>query len=356
MNRLPVEEVLSRDHPAAMPQAIEIGQSREGSTIVGYRLGRGALKVSLIGGCHADEPVGPEMLRRLAGFIATRDPHDSILQEFTWFIVPHVNPDGEQRNSVWIQRIDPAVDSFGMADFVYSLPQYVTSVVRELPGDDIEFGFPRTQPDPDARPETRAVANFLGPEGPFDLHASFHGMGFAPGPWFLLEPSWIERTEKLRVELRRRVQELGYRCFDIDRGGEKGFKRIDEGFSTRPDSAAMIDFFEAQDDSATARKFRPSSMEFVRSLGGDPLTLVSEMPLFLHAEAPVKGVQSSRLEEEVARNGIKTMLSRLAQVGSQQSLERAASHFGVKGMPLRDQMRLQLWFLNAGLMAAKDGR
>ena len=34
-------------------------------------------------------------------------------------------------------------------------------------------------------------------------------------------------------------------------------------------------------DPETAAVFRPSSMEYVRSLGGDPLTFVSEMPLFL---------------------------------------------------------------------------
>ena len=34
-------------------------------------------------------------------------------------------------------------------------------------------------------------------------------------------------------------------------------------------------------DPATAALFRPSSMEHVRALGGDPLTLVSEMPLFI---------------------------------------------------------------------------
>ena len=97
----------------------------------------------------------------------------------------------------------------------------------------------------------------------------------------------------MRERLRRRVRELGYRLHDVDRGGEKGFHRIDEGFTTRPDSRAMAAHFEALGDPATAALFRPSSMEYVRSLGGDPLTLVSEMPLFLvppeHYQSPEHG-------------------------------------------------------------------
>ena len=39
-------------------------------------------------------------------------------------------------------------------------------------------------------------------------------------------------------------------------------------------------------DSETAEKFHDSSMEFVRSLGGDPLCLVTELPLFLINRVP----------------------------------------------------------------------
>ena len=59
--------------------------------------------------------------------------------------------------------------------------------------------------------------------------------------------------------------------------------RLAPGFSTRPDSRAMAAHFRAQGDEATAALFRPSSMEAIRALGGDALTLVSEMPLFVPA-------------------------------------------------------------------------
>ena len=169
-------------------------------------------------------------------------------------------------------------------------------------------------------------------------------MAFAAGPWFLLEASWASRTDEMRRTLRRRVRELGYRLHDIDRGGDKGFHRIDEGFTTRPDSRAMVNHFRRAGDEATAQLFRPSSMELVRRLGGDPLTLVSEMPLFLTPSELYRAGQLVHPPELVE-------LRRLAARGDRQELRRRARELRIRPMPLRDQMRLQLEFLEAGLQA-----
>lgn len=309
---LPIEEILDCDPP---PPLRPIGRSREGREILGAVLGSGPRRVSLIGGCHSDEPVGPAMLRRLASYLSSHpDPHH------TWYIVPHVNPDGEARNAVWS---DP-----GFQAGVFDLGLYLRHAMREKPGDDIEFGFP------DLRPENQAVADFLAEGGPFILHGSFHSIAFATGPWFLIEPTWIERTAGLRNALRKRVRALGYGVFDVDRGGEKGFRRIDEGFTTRPDSRSMIAWFEERGDRETAAKFRPSSMEYVRSLGGDPFTFVSEMPLFLR---PLPEGDTGRPDDPIFR----AWLERAAFSGDDQ----------VRGMPIRDQMRLQLAFLDEAVQA-----
>jgi hypothetical protein len=209
----------------------------------------------------------------------------------------------------------------------------------------MEFGFPRSADDAGARPENRAVADFLAAGAPFHLHASFHGISFTSGPWFLIEPAWIDRTAALREAIRRRVRSMGYQPFDVDRGGEKGFHRIDEGFTTRPDSRSMIAWFEARGDSAMAAKFRPSSMEYVRSLGGDPFTLVSEMPLFLR---PLEEGETGRPDDLRFR----AFLDRLAG-RSAEEVRTEAERSGVRGMPLRDQMRLQLAFLAEALAAAR---
>ncbi|MEM7356797.1 MAG: M14 family zinc carboxypeptidase [Acidobacteriota bacterium] len=302
-----IEAILSQHGPPA-DHAIEIGTSREGREVLGYRFGAGPSRLSLIGGCHADEPVGPMMLDRLAADLASRPASDPLLTTFSFRMVPHANPDGEARNAVWTgQPVDLPGGGQG-----YDLALYQQHVVRELPGDDMEFGFPRGEGDVEARPENRAIAAFLAPDAPYVLHGSFHGMAYAAGPWFLIEGSWADRTVTMRDNLRRQVRVAGYAIHDIDRGGEKGFHRIDEGFTTRPDSRAMAAHFEALDDPETAGKFRPSSMETVRSFGGDPFTLVSEMPLFIRAKA-----------DDTPR-----------------------------AMPIDDQMRLQLTFLSEALAAA----
>ncbi|MEA2692106.1 MAG: hypothetical protein QOJ16_1493, partial [Acidobacteriota bacterium] len=132
---LPIEAILAPPSPTP-PPGRSIGRSREGREILAYRFGRGPLRLSLIAGCHADEPVGPAMLRRLAAFFAAR-PDDPLLAAATWSIVPHVNPDGEERNRVWSEVTLSAVDCRGETDRVFDLAAYSRGAVRELPGDDM---------------------------------------------------------------------------------------------------------------------------------------------------------------------------------------------------------------------------
>jgi hypothetical protein len=345
---LPVEEILAPESPA-LPETragrtigSTIGLSREGREITAYRFGQGPLHLSLIAGCHADEPVGPAMLRRLAGWLAARPADDPWLAGATWSLVPHVNPDGEAKNAAWSATTRPATDHCGAPDLVYDLALWLRHVIRERPGDDMEFGFPFGPEDSEARPENRAVAAFLASGAPFHLHASFHSIAFATGPWFLIEPAWIGRTAALRDHLRETVQSMGYGLFDVDRGGEKGFRRIDRGFSTRPDSVSMRAWFRERGDEETAALFRPSSMEYVRSLGGDPFTLVSEMPLFLR---PLAEGETGRPDDPHFRE----WFAKLSACRTPEDVRAQAESTGVRGMPLRDQMRLQLAFLNEAI-------
>lgn len=326
-----------------------LGHSREGRPIHGFQFGDGPLHVSLIAGCHADEPVGPRLLDKLVCGLAESSeqaPESTEMRFVSWWIVPHVNPDGRAANAGW-QEPEPPLDEG------YDLPLYLDHVVREPPGEDVEFGFPRVPEDRDARPEAQAVAEFLLTGAPIHVHATLHGMAFAAGPWFLLESAWAERTSDFQESMRRRVRDLGYRLHDVDRGGEKGFRRLSEGFSTRPDSQAMAEHFRARGDEATAALFRPSSMEFARSLDGDALTLVSEMPLFLVEDAV--NHQGERSDpstnrpplpvDAAGRDRFRDWLAELQQSGDAEIVRRRAEQAGIRPMPLRDQMRLQLHFI-----------
>ncbi|MFQ5689140.1 MAG: M14 family zinc carboxypeptidase [Gemmatimonadota bacterium] len=327
---------------------MRIGLSREGRPIEAFRFGTGPLRVSLVAGCHADEPVGPRFLRRLTDFFSRLPDAHPLLAGYQWWIIPHMNPDGEVRNAGWqaAGREPPAA---------YSLASYLAGAVREAPGDDIEFGFPRDRADRDVRPENLAAWRWWrSADGPFSLHASLHGMGFAAGPWFLVEAAWQNRCRALMRRCRERVRALGYTLHDVERGGEKGFFRLGPGFCTRPDSRAMREHFRRRGDAETAARFKPSSMEAIRRLGGDPLTLVSEMPLFLTPGVgerlgppdPVSLVWMERLAawREALARGVSA-----AQVDSE------ARRSGLRPMPVRDQMDLQWTLVRAGLEQVGQG-
>lgn len=344
--------VLQADPPGDDARIV-LGRSREGRPIHGYRFGHtdaGGPRISLLAGCHADEPVGPRLLRRLVAHLASLDSADPLVSDLEWWIVPHINPDGEDRNRAW--------QTAGAES--YDFASYLGAAVRERPGDDIEFGFPRCARDAGARPENRCVYDWWSTApGPFSLHVSLHGMAVAAGPWFLLDRAWVSRCELLMRRCRDRTGTLGYVLHDVERSGEKGFSRIARGFCTRPDSRSMLAFFETLGDPDTARLFRPSSMETVRSLseaqGGDTLTLVSEMPLFL-----IPGVGERLGPPDPVAERWSTMIDgwrgALASGRSTPSVRDEAAAAGVHPMPVHDQMTLQWTMIAAGVETVEGSR
>ncbi len=268
MCALPADAILAS--PGPLPPGRRIGYSRGGRPVLAYRVGRGPARVNLVAGCHADEPVGPALLDRLLRFLHSADGA-ALRDAATWTVIPHINPDGAHANLVW--------QTPGAAR--YDIASYLVHRKRELPGDDIEFGFPHALTDEGARPENQAAWTFWCESAPFDLHVSLHGMSVAAGPYFLVERTWWPRLAGMVHALGKKAGRMGYALHDVQRNGEKGFHRLGQGFCSRPDSGAMRQYFLERGDPETAARFRPSSMEAIRSLGGDPLTLVTEMPLFL---------------------------------------------------------------------------
>jgi len=306
----------------------EIGRSEEGRPLDAVVLGKGTRTVLLLAGAHADEPVGPETLRHLV-LEGLRRPESlrPLLERVRFVILPHINPDGEVRNRNWTERWP-------------SLEAYLTGVVRELPGRDLEFGYP------DLRAENRAIAAFLQAYAPFDLYVNLHSMGFAEGALLLIERHWSFRTEALQQAFADAARAVGLELHDHNRKGEKGFFYLGPGFMTTPEGEAMRTFFLAKGDPDTAAHFRMSSMEFVRSLGGDPLCLVTELPLFVvrHRPSP-PGVPVAYLE---FREQLPELRLR-AEKGA--PLDEARRLFGLRALPLAIAMRLQLQTIGFALEA-----
>jgi hypothetical protein len=135
---------------------------------------------------------------------------------------------------------------------------------------------------------------------------------------------------------------------DVERQGEKGFFRIERGFCTRPDSEHMRQYFSDQGDADTAALFRPSSMETIRSLGNDPLTLVPEIPLFI-----TPGVGDTLGPPDPVAQAWKERIdhwrSWLEREDTDEEVLREAVAAGLQPMAVRDQMELQLTLIAAGL-------
>lgn len=317
-----------------------IGTSREGRLIQGFRFGYGSKNISLIAGNHADEPIGPLLLKKLTAYFFNLPKNHYLFRHYSWWIVPHTNPDGEQRNLKWYKYDDSFTD----------LALYLKQAVRELPGDDIEFGFPIDKKFTSLRPENETLYKFWQTANtPFNLHVSLHGMAKSYGAWFLIDKSWKNRTQNLQLECAQRTKALGYNLFDLNRNGEKGFYRIAEGFCTRPDSKGMMQHFISLGDTAMAKKFYPSSMESIRSLGGDCLTLVSEMPLFLFPKKERNLIWPDPYLQRWSMQFSKWKMQLLNNSISSEKLQSEMKALQVNPMPWKDQLRLQWQLIVSGL-------
>ena len=320
-------------HSSANAELIVIGKSEQARDIFAIRLGKGPIKISLLSGSHSDEPVGTETLSHFIQYLiqnAAQNPH--LFEQYTFHILPHLNPDGAVHNQKWIAAWP-------------DLRAYLLHAFRELPGRDVEFGYP------DMRLENIAASDYLQKHAPFDLHMSLHGMGFSEGAMLLIERSWIEKTDHLRKRFVNSVHGAGLGLHAHDRHGEKGFTYIGPGFTTTPESPAMRQFFLEKNDKEMANKFHQNSMEFVRSLGGNPLCLVTELPLFcinkkFPDHAPGYPVAYLRFNQEKANI--------LAALQKGQSIESTINEFNIEPVPLHKAMTLQLQAIDAALEIIHD--
>ncbi len=302
-----------------------IGRSEQGRPVLGAVIGTGRRRATLIGGAHADEPVGPETLRLLVQAAVRREPAiEAVLRRWRLWVVPHVNPDGERANRAWIERWPSAT-------------AFLRHALREPPGRDLEFGFPAM------RPENAAVTAFLSGAAPVRLHASLHGMAFAEGAALLIERGWATRTAPLRHAFRREAAACGVGLHDEDRRGDKGFHYLGAGFATTPTGAAMRAHFRAAGDPDTAALFHDSSMEQAARTApapAAPLCLVTEAPLF-----------------RLAAGGYAALRARLPALTmrAQRGLPVAGdlARFGVEPVDPRAAIRLQLRAMELGLAAVR---
>ena len=101
----------------------------------------------------------------------------------------------------------------------------------------------------------------------------------------------------------------------------------------------MQHFFEKKGDSETAAKFKLNSMEYVCTLGGDPLCLVTELPLFmLHARLPEHrpGYPAAYLKFLERKPEL------ILKVSKGVSIEKELVEFDIRPLPLQTAVYIQL--------------
>lgn len=326
-----------------------IGESEEGRPLAGITLGYGPRTATLVAGAHADEPVGPETLRHLVldglgarGWGAEDGGLEALWEEWTLRIIPHVNPDAEAENALWIERWDAHA-----GDPAARLALFLRQRRREPPGRDIEFGYPSM------RAENRAATAFLfGDAPPLALHASLHGMAVSEGALLLIEKAWLSspEAEPLRDGYRQAARAAGLRLHDHDRGGDKGFRYGGPGFWSTPEGAAMRAHFQASGDAETAARFHNSSMEqAIAASGGAPLCVVTELPLFVlgaeYDHEPGVAALSERFRQRLPA------LMDAAHEG--EPLDESVEEFGIRTLDLEAAIRIHLRTLDLALSVAR---
>jgi hypothetical protein len=302
-----------------MPKITEVGSSEKGKSLQAFTFGHGRQNVYMAAGHHSDEPLGPHTLRALI----LQHEHwlsAELKERYSFTIIPHVNLDGEGINAQWIQNCS-------------ARESLLNKPMRELPGRDMEFAYPNR------RRETTAVTEYLKGCGPMDLYLNLHGMLLSEGA-LLLMAHHDKRYKNIKERFGERAGDLHWKLHDHDRKGDKGFDYFGAGFTSTPRGQAMREHFLAKGDPAMADKFGQSSMEFVQSLGGDPMMLVSEIPLFRMSKFHhnVEGVPQDLLDYKAK------------MMDNEADLSEAMEHWGIESVSLENGMAWHLLIIEAALM------
>lgn len=243
--------------------AVDLQPLRAGLQVL--RAGSGPVTIAVKANAHADEPAGCVTCLRFAAWLQDDPAGRELAQQVTFHLLPTANPRGLQRNAGWLGSGEP------------DLLAWCREVRRDPPAEDREFGYGET-PDQTMHPECAAWHRYLAGLDRLDGYVSLHSMAFSGGAWFLVMLDDLERRRGLLDSLARVGQASGLPLHDEDRGGRKGFNRIEPGFCTAPTSEAMAEFFRHSGEPGAATWLTLNSMQVAQRLHRTPVALVSELP------------------------------------------------------------------------------
>jgi hypothetical protein len=180
---------------------------------------------------------------------------------------------------------------------------YVNQHFRDLPEDDLDYGFPLKEGE-SARPEVEALVAFLRNLPRVDVFVHLRGTVVGGGAQFLVWPSHDNAWPPLFSRLESLCAQYDVPLGDFNLFGQRGYERLRKGFQTLPTTEDMREFFR-QGDPDYAEAFRLSFWEYLQRHHGLKYALTVEIPLVIEEglnDMGPSGRYRVSLEEERARH------------------------------------------------------
>lgn len=250
---------LAEEYPE-LARVRRVGTSRLGEPLHLLSIGRGAKNAFLFGCPHPNEPIGAMMLHHLTRLLcrdaALREAHD-----YTWHVIPCVDPDGTRLNEGWFAG-------------PFTPRHYARHFFRPAPDQQVEWTFPvsykrlffdRTLPETQA---LMRVINELRPE----LMVSLHNAGFG-GVYY-----YISRAAEPLYATFHRLPEWEDLPLNLGEPEAPYMPRLAPAVFRMVSVRESYDYLEANGVDPTVRTSGTSSDDYAGQYG--TFTLVVEMPYY----------------------------------------------------------------------------
>ena len=289
-----------------------LGNGWCGEHIYMFRGGRGAKKLLLIGFVDPDEPIGALALQVLATHVFNLEP--SLLDKYTWYIIPIADPCGAKLNENWFRN------PYNLK--LYILERFKLKVVDwKLPGSCNSYVF--DEPTPEALAVKRAVDKAVP-----DLVAPLHNNDFS-GLYFFLSKS----IPGLIRDLKSFAYELG---IPVHRGEPEAsyLKVFEEGFYHEP---TLCDEYRrcveySPDPEACIEGLGETVYGYARSVNSRVFSIVCETPYIY-----------SRVLEDTSPSGNRLRDLYLDMIGSVAPIASYVKSVVEKILPHVDKRCPYLW-------------
>lgn len=257
-----------------------IGRSRAGRELICVTVGSGPRHAVVFGLPHPNEPIGGLTSLHLLERLINANPYN-LLEEFTWHIVPCIDPDGLALNEGWLSG-------------PHTMEHYARHFYRPAGDEQVEwtapFHYKRAHFDA-VLPETQALLQLIDRTAPA-LMCSLHNSELGGTYFYLSRPE-----PELYASLQAIPQALGLGLHAGE--AEAAFiETLAEGIYLWPASTESYDWSEKMGQDPLAFPSGSSSIEWAGRHG--TLSIVSELPYWQDPDASDQSLSDAHFGRTLA--------------------------------------------------------